>query len=195
MSTLITPAFRISYPNLWKPRKNELNGKDEYSCVALFPKGEDLTELIQLAQVAIVDMWGADKKKWPSNFRNPFRDQGEKTKQLDDGTSFLPEGLEEGAIFLNLKSQHKPGVVDQQVQPILNPAEIYAGCWCRASVNAFTYDQKGNRGVSFGLVNIQKVKDDDPLSGRSTPQDDFQPIGVAESLESGEKANPLSIFS
>ena len=52
MSKGTTPKFRVSYPNVFKPRRNELNGKDEYSVVALFKKGEDLSKLKKLVQEA-----------------------------------------------------------------------------------------------------------------------------------------------
>lgn len=192
METVVTPQFRVSYPHIFKPKMNDLNGKAEYSIVALFKKGEDLTTLKLLAQKAIIEKWGEDKKKWPVNLKSPFRDQGEKAKD-NNGVQVFPDGYVEGAVFVNLKSTQRPGVVDQSVQDILDESQIYAGCWCRASVKAFAYDQKGNRGISFGLLNVQKTKDDDSLSGRTSPQDDFAPI--TEAKEAGAPANALDLFS
>ncbi len=175
MANINTPTFRVSYPNVFKPKRNDLNGKDEFSIVALFKKGEDLSALKAAAQKAIVDKWGPDKAKWPTNLRSPFRLQEERAKEVD-GKRILPAGHEEGAVFLNLKSAQRPGVVDQNVQDILEESQFYAGCWARASINAYAYDQKGNRGVSFGLGNIQKVRDGDPLGNRARPEQDFAPI-------------------
>lgn len=191
MANVMTPMFRVSWPNVFKPRKNEMNGKEEYSVVALFPKGADLTPLKKAAEAAIVEKWGPDKSKWPSNIRSPFRDQGEKGK-LVDGKKILPAGYEEGAIFLNLKSTHRPGVVDQNVQDIIDESQFYPGCFARATVNAFAYDQKGNRGVSFGLANVQKVKDGDPLSGRPSAVEEFAPIEGATSQ--GGSASATGLF-
>ncbi len=179
MANINTPTFRVSYPNVFKAKKNDLSGKDEFSVVALFKKGEDLTALKAAAQKAITDKWGPDKAKWPANLRSPFRDQAERAKEVD-GKRILPAGHEEGAIFLNLKSAQRPGVVDQNVQDILDESVFYAGCYARASVNAYAYDAKGNRGVSFGLGNIQKVKDGDPLGNRARPEQDFAPIATEE---------------
>lgn len=177
MANINTPTFRVSYPNVFKAKKNDLNGKDEFSVVALFKKGEDLTALKAAAAKAITDKWGPDKFKWPQNLRTPFRLQEERAKEVD-GKRILPAGHEEGAVFLNLKSSQRPGVVDQNVQDILDESQFYAGCFARASVNAYAYDQKGNRGVSFGLGNIQKVKDGEPLGNRARPEADFAPIAV-----------------
>jgi hypothetical protein len=180
MASVITPKFRVSYPNVFKPKKNDLSGKEEFSIVALFPKGADLSKLKAAAQKAITDKWGPDKDKWPKNLRTPFRDQAEKVKEVD-GKRVLPPGHEEGGIFLNLKSSQKPGVVDQNVQDIIDTSQFYAGCWAVASVNAYAYDQKGNRGVSFGLGNIQKVADGDPLGNRARPEQEFAPIADVDS--------------
>ncbi len=190
MSNVNTPKFRVSYPNVFKPKRNDLSGKDEYSLVALFKKGEDLTKLKEAAQKAIITKWGPDKAKWPANLRSPFRDQAERAKEVD-GKRILPAGHEEGAIFLNLKSAQAPGVVDQQVQKIINEADFYAGCYALASVNAYAYDQKGNRGVSFGLGNIQKVADGEPLGNRARPEQDFAPIAT----EAGTSATATDLYS
>jgi hypothetical protein len=192
---LNTPPFRVSYPNVFKARRNDLNGKDEFSVVALFKKGEDLTKLKEAAQAAIIEKWGADKTKWPANLRSPFRDQGERAKN-ENGKEVLPAGYEKGAIFLNLKSSQRPAVVNQSVEKIIDEAEFYAGCYAMASVNAYAYDQKGNKGVSFGLGNIQKVKDGEPLGGRSTPEQDFAPIEVeTTAAASGGTGAATDMFS
>lgn len=175
-----TPRFRGSYINVFKARKNDLNGKDEFSIVALFPKGADLGPLKKAANDAIVAKLGADKTKWPKGLRNPIRDQAEREK---DGK--LPEGHEAGAFFINLKATEKPGIVDANVQDILEERQVYSGAWFIANVRAYYYDQKGNKGVSFGLLNLQKVADGDPLGGRVRPTDAFKPVegAAAESAE------------
>jgi hypothetical protein len=189
MSTnVVTPEFRVSYPNVHKPKKNELNGKEEYSVVALFSKSTDLTALKELVYKTIVEKWGPDKAKWPTNsegrpLRTPFRKQDDRMK---DGV--LPSGYEAGAFYLNLKSEQKPGLVDQNLQPILDPSEFYGGCFARASIRAFAYDQKGNRGVSFSLGNLQKTRDGDPFGNRTRPEQDFVAIeGAAKSASSADE--------
>jgi hypothetical protein len=190
MANINTPVFRVSYPNVFKARRNDLNGKDEFSVVALFEKGADLTALKKAAQEAIIAKWGPDQAKWPKNLRSPFRDQAERAKDVD-GKRILPAGHVEGAIFLNLKSSQRPGVVDQNVQDIIDESQFYAGCFARASVNAYAYDQKGNRGVSFGLGNIQKVRDGEPLGNRAKPEQDFAPIAVDNTAASTGSATDI----
>jgi hypothetical protein len=187
MSNIITPSFRVSYPNVFKPKRNELNGKDEYSLVALFPKGADLSQLKAAAMAAIEKKWPNPATR-PQNIRTPFRKHEDRIK---DGK--LPAGYEAGGIYINLKSSVKPGVVNQQVQDIIDPQDFYAGCYARAAVTAFAYDQKGNRGVSFGLQNLQKVKDGDPLGSRTLATDDFAPL-EAQATELAAGGDATSLF-
>lgn len=186
-----TPKFRVSYPSILEPRENELSGKMEYSLVALFPKGADLSALKTAAIEALKKKFGDNEKKWPSGLRLPFRDQAEKGKEDDNGNVSLPEGHEAGAIFMNLKSNQKPGLVDQRLQSIESESEFYPGCYAIASVNAYAYDVKGNRGVSFGLGNLQKVAEGEPLSGRTRPEDDFEAIEVDGNTKTDSDATSL----
>lgn len=176
---VMTPEFRVSYPSVFKPKLNDLNGKQEYSLQALFPKGADLTKLKALCQAACEKKWGKEPAKWPANLRTPFRDQGDRAKTNDQGKRVLPAGYEEGAKYLNLKSERKPGVVDQNVQPIIDETQFYAGCYAQATIQAFAYDQKGNRGVSFGLQNIQKTRDGQPFGNVTKAEDDFAPVSAS----------------
>jgi hypothetical protein len=176
MANVMTPPFRVSYPAVFQAKKNDLNDKMEYSVVALFKKGEDLSKLKKAVQECIEAKLGTDKNKWPKNLRSPFRDQAERKKTTDDGKEILPDGYEEGAIFISMKSSQRPGVVDQNVQPIIDESMFYAGCFAHATVNPYYYDNKGNRGVAFGLQNIQKLRDGDPLSGRTKAETDFAPV-------------------
>lgn len=199
MSNVITPVFRVSYPKVFTPEKNDLNGKMEYTLTALFKKGEDLSTLKKAAEEACEKKWSKDKAKWPKNLKNPFRDQAEKEKEIEiiekkkilgeDGLPkeievktvkrVMPDGYEKGAFFLNIKSSQRPGVVDQNVQDIIDPVDFYGGCYARASVQASAYDIKGNKGVSFWMQNVQKTSDGESFGGRLKPQEDFEPIAAA----------------
>jgi len=38
---------------------------------------------------------------------------------------------------------------------------------------AYAFAANGNRGISCGLNNLQKMRDGEPLGGRTRPEDDF----------------------
>lgn len=163
---IMTPEFRVSFPNIFKPGKVlQAGAEPKYGLTMLFPKGADLAKLRKAAEEAAVEKWGAGKV--PKGLRSPFRDQSEKEF----------EGYEAGAVFINATSKQRPGLVDAQVQEIIEERDFYPGCYARATVRAFAYDQAGNKGVAFGLQNVQKTRDGDPLGGRTRPSDDFEPVG------------------
>lgn len=183
----VTPEFRVSFPAVFQAKLNKLNNKQEFSLMALFKKGENMDALKKAAAAAVQKKWGTDKTKWPANMKSPFRDQKEKAKN-----GKLPEGHVEGAVFMTFKSDQRPKVVDQNVQEIIDPSKFYAGCWARASVNAFAYDQMGNKGISFGLNHVQFVRDGESFSGRPRVEDAFQPIdgvGAGEGSAGGSASD------
>lgn len=176
MSNYLTPRFRVSFPNVFRPGKAMNAGEEgKYSITALFAKDTDLSVLKKAAKEAAEEKWGTDQSKWPKNLRLPFRDQGEKEF----------EGYEPGCIFITATSKQRPGLVDAKVQDIIEEKDFYPGCYARATVRAFAYDQKGNRGVAFGLQNVQKVADGEPLGGRTRATDDFAPVEGAEGGAAG----------
>lgn len=168
----VTPIFRVSYPSVFTAKFNSLSKKNEFSVQALFKKGENLDTLKKAAHAASVKKWGADPAKWPANLKNPFRDQKERAK-----AGVLPEGCEEGAIFMTYKSDKQPAVRDQSnTSYITEPSKFYAGCYARASVYAMAYDVNGGRGVTFLLNHLQFAGDGAPFSGRPNVEEAFTAI-------------------
>lgn len=191
MSNLMTPEFRVSWPKLFTPELNDQNGKMEYSVQALFPKGTDLSKLKAIAHQLVAEKWGPDQSKWPkksngeSAIGNPFKKQS-LTRVNKEGKTVDNPGHVEGAEFMTFKTTQKPGVVDQNVQPIIAEQEFYAGCYAIASIRPFYYDTKGNRGVTFYLQNIQKTKEGDQLSGRPKPETEFAAIAGTETSNTND---------
>lgn len=168
----VTPIFRVSYPNVFKPKFNSLSKKDEFSLQALFKKGEDLSKLKAAAAEACSEKWGPDQKKWPTNLKNPFRDQSDRAKE-----GVLPDGCEAGAIFMTFKGTTQPAIRDMaNTSFITEPSKFYAGCYARASVFALAYDVNGGRGVTFLLNHLQFAGDGQPFSSRPSVESAFAPI-------------------
>ena len=79
-------------------------------------------------------------------------------------------------MFLNANSSDKPGIVDRQVNPILDPMQVYSGCYCNVSLSLYGFNSNGNRGVACGLGNIQWLKDGERLSGKADAASDFEAV-------------------
>lgn len=77
-------------------------------------------------------------------------------------------------LFVNATSKYKPGIVDRNGREIIDPDVFYPGCYGRAQLNLFPYDNMGNQGIGVGLNHVQKVKDGPNLSGRQSAGDVFK---------------------
>jgi hypothetical protein len=141
----------------------------KYSVCLLIPKSDKdtlkkINAAIEAAKQQGVSLWGG---KIPPNLKLPLR----------DGDEERPDQPEyEGMYFINASSKTAPGVVDKNVQPILDSTEVYSGCYARVSINFYPFNKAGNKGVACGLNNVQKIADGDYLGGRSRAEDDFDPI-------------------
>jgi hypothetical protein len=167
-----TPEFRVSFPAVFEP--SGMQGQEKkYSVTMLFDKKAQATPeykaLVALIRHAVEEKF-PDASKRPKGLKNPLRNGSEKEQ---DGYA--------DTMFCTARSKTKPGLVDAQLQAIISAEEFYPGCYARATVNAFYYDQAGNKGVGLGLQNIQKLRDGEPFSGRSKAEDDF---GAVEGQES-----------
>lgn len=172
---VITPPAVASYPHLDLPQA-PMNGQGnpKYSVSLVFAKGTDLSALQAAALEAAVDKWGAGAagKLKSGALKSPFRLDAE------------AKGYPEGSIFINVRSEQKPGTVylypGADNKPAIVPDDkvketFYAGATVRASITAFAYDRPESKGVSFGLNNIQLIDGTTPrLDGRAKAEDEFE---------------------
>ncbi len=167
MSTnVVTGKVRFSYANVWEPRS--INDSDpKYSVSLIIPKDDTKTINKIKAAIEAAKQEGASKlgKKIPANLKTPLRD-GDVDRPDDEAY--------ENSYFINANSNTKPGIVDKNVEPIIDQSEFYSGCYGRASINFYAYNVNGNKGIAAGLNNIQKLEDGEPLGGKSRPEDDFE---------------------
>lgn len=173
MIKLLTPMFRVSFPQIFEARAMQPGQEAKYSITMLFdiktinqkPSEKKLWEdMMASVKIVAAEKW---PKGIPVGFKVPFRDGLEKEQY---------EGYGKGIIFVAATTKTRPGLVDQNLQKIINPEEFYPGVYARATVNPFAWTKLGKNGVSFGLQNVQKVKDGDALGGRTRAEDDFTPL-------------------
>jgi hypothetical protein len=166
---VVTGLVRLSYVQIFN-KKSFTEGADaKYSLCVLVPKKDTKTlKKIQAAMKAAAEEGISTKfnGKKPSNLHMPLRDGDE--ERADEAPEY------KGMYFFNCKSDRKPGIVDKDCNEILDPDEVYSGCWGRVSVNFYPYSVNGNKGVAVGLNNVQKLKDDQRLgSAAASAEDDF----------------------
>jgi hypothetical protein len=156
----------VSYPNLFKAKRNNLNGKEEYSVDVLIDKTADLKSLDAAVKAAVEKKFGNDAKKHPKNIKLPVKDGDDK------GT---PEYA--GKYYITCKadaSKQKVVLCDNSLQPLQHESDIQGGDFVNVNLSLYAYDANGNRGVSCGLLGVQLVrKTDKPFSGRPSKAEDM----------------------
>ena len=170
MSTkVITGKVRFSYVNIFTSRAFKAGQDEKFSVCLLIPKEDKATikkikaAIDEAIQEGISSKWGGKK---PANLKLPLRDGDD--ERADEAEEYV------GMYFLNANSNQKPGIVDKDLNEILDPDEVYSGCWGRASINFYAFNSNGNRGVGVGLNNIQKLSDGERLgAARASAESDF----------------------
>ena len=185
----ITPEFRAAFISVFKATsmKNADGSvnKPKYSIRACFPPTAKLDALKKEAQLAAQEKWG---DKIPKTLRSPFR--------LNEELENPIIGIGDDWVIMSFSANEdrRPGIVDAKLQDIIDDSDVYSGAWYRAQVRAFAYENAGNKGVSFGLQNVQKLRDDEPLgSGRIPASKAFEPVDVPAAA-SGNGKTATSIF-
>lgn len=175
----------LSYPHLLVPQAGENGGKPKYSTALILLPGSDVSALEAAAIAAAEEKFGASINVNGKTFtaaqalekgiiRSPFRRDVE------------AKGYPEGSMFMNVRTENKPVVVhpypdvstgkpkvmtDEEIK-----AEMYPGAVVRVSVTAFGYIHKVNKGVSFALNGLQKLRDGDRLDNRVAAVDEFDAV-------------------
>lgn len=169
MSKVVTGKVRFSYVNIFKSRAFQADQDAKFSICLLIPKEDKATlkkiraAIDEAIQEGIGTKWNGKK---PANIKLPLRDGDE--ERADEAPEYAD------MMFLNANSTQKPGIVDKNLNEILDPDEVYSGCWGRASINFYPFSVNGNKGIGVGLNNVQKLKDGERLgAARASAESDF----------------------
>lgn len=174
--SLITPIAILSYPSLDIARKSEdSDGPPKFQAALIFTVEAQATpeyKAMQAAAIAaaqaahpgkdVIELFklGVDN----GGIRSPFRRNWE------------AKGYPQGSVYINARTTQRPGLVMpdlSKVAPEDIKSRFYAGCIVKASLNAFYYGKKGNKGVSFGLNNMQWIRDGERLDNRADASEEF----------------------
>lgn len=166
---VVTGKVRFSYLHVFEPHAIDEGQEPKYSVCLLIPKSDRATlskikAAVEAAKQAGASKWGG---KIPANLKTPLRDGDEERPDQEEYRDHY---------FINASSKTKPGVVDAQLNAIIDSTELYSGCYGRASINFYAFNTAGNKGIACGLNNLQKLEDGDYLGGRSRPEDDFDAV-------------------
>lgn len=170
MKVITGPKTRWSYANVWEP-KSINGGTPKYSVSLIIPKSD--TKTVEKIQAAIQAAYEEGQGKLKGNGRTVPALSVLKTPLRDGDTERPDDPAYADSYFINANSASAPGIVDADRQPIIDRSEVYSGVYGRASINFYAFNSNGNKGIACGLNNLQKIKDGEPLGGKSSAEDDF----------------------
>ena len=164
---VVTGVVRLSYATVWEPASIN-GGTPKYSVSLIIPNNDRKTVDAINAAIDNAIRDGAAK------FGGKIPNRAALKLPLRDGDIERDDEAYKDSFFINANSTTAPQIVDRSVQPILDRSEVYSGCYARVSINFYAFNSNGNRGIACGLGNIQKVRDGEPLGGKSSAADDFK---------------------
>ena len=161
---------RWSYVNAWEP-KSINGGAPKYSVSLIIPKSD--TKTLEKIRAAIQAAYEEGQSKLKGNGRSVPALSALKTPLRDGDVERPDDEAYANSYFVNANSGMAPGIVDADRNPILERSEVYSGVYGRASINFYAFNSNGNKGIACGLNNLQKIRDGEPLGGKSRAEDDF----------------------
>lgn len=179
-TVVITPEAIMSFPHLDQPQAPQKpTDKAKYSGAFIFLTKDVLKAMEAAATAAAVAKFGPAKGPSMVTFG------GKGATFRTDGKAGYPAG----SIFVNARSEQKPGLyytyAGLKKHPVTGkplPAEIpedkvreelYPGAIVRAYLRAYGYDTQGNKGISWSLNGVQKIRDGERLDSRVKAEEMF----------------------
>jgi len=162
---IVTGKVRFSYANVFQPKASVEGGTPKYSVSLIIPKSDKET-------IAKINKAFEETKQAAAAYFGGSVPKGLKGG-LRDGDEEKDDPAYAGCYFINANSAQKPGVVDMDLNPIIDASEFYSGCYGRASITFYPYNAQGSKGIACGLNNVQKLEDGEPLGGATSASADF----------------------
>ena len=191
---VITGEVRLSYVHLTQPYQSQQGGEPKYQVTMLIPKTDTATKADIDASMRAAYEDGV-QNKWKGarpQLRNALIYDGDGMK--NDGTPFGEECHGHWVMTASSPQSRKPQVVGaDNLNVELLPTDIYSGMYARVSINFFSYDSHGSKGVGCGLGNVMKTRDGEALSGGASAAQDFAGFGApAGAVQSAGLGIPIT---
>ena len=171
MSTkVVTGKVRFSFCHIFEAQEPQGGGDPKYSVTLLIPKSDTVTLGKIKAAMAEARENFCNRNGANALPAKPVYTMHDGDGQRPSGEDFGPEC--KGCYVITVSSKQKPVIVDAFRNEITDPAEVYSGCYGRASINFYGYSKAGKKGISAGLLSVQKLSDGEPF-GTVGSADDF----------------------
>lgn len=162
---VVTPVFTAAWPNLFKARAFEKNGRPQGSekyDIVLICETHECGEMKAVASRVAAAQWPGGV---PANLLSPFRDgtkfaQDKNQKRIAQGQKERDFSCFHGKTVIVARSQFPPQVVGVDRQPILDEKQIYSGVRAVAQIRFRAYmSDLGTSGLTTYINMVMKVGD------------------------------------
>lgn len=174
---VVTGLVRFSYVNVFAPIAQDDGKSPKYSVALIIPKEDE--ETIDAINLAVADCKRENMSMWKvydiqRDISVPIKDLSILRGGLRDGDLEKNDEAYDNCMFINATSIAQPGVVDADLMDITKPSDFYSGCYGRAAITFYAYNNGPHHmGIGCTINNLQKLKDGPRLGGFSSAAEDF----------------------
>ena len=154
---VVTGKVRFSYVNVFTPVDKGDGKIPKYSVSIIIPKSDK--ETIAKVQKAFEEAKANSASYFGGTVPKMLKGG------LRDGDLEKEDAAYADSMFINANTVKKPGIVDEDMNAIIDPDEFYSGCYGRAAIEFYPYNMEGSKGIACGLGNVQKLEDGERLGG------------------------------
>jgi len=168
---------RFSYVKLIEP--SSLSKK--YEANVLIPKSDKVTYNKMLKAIEVAKEI-AKGKKWGGKIPPKLKSEGFQDGDEKYDSNGDPDAVYADHWYLVARNKDLPFLCDKN-RVVIEPKEVYSGCYGIASVNFFGYEFEGSKGIGVGLNGIQFLRDGEPLGGGGgNAANDFEEFDKADEV-------------
>lgn len=173
---MYTPVFRLAFPHLDAPWGGDEAKKipPSFQILAVCADDANLTEITTAVDKSLTQRFGPQALELLAlgSYRYPILPKRKMAVKY--------AGFEGTGMYLNLRARQdsRPMCIDasQGKNVILQVGAIenvmYSGCFCYATVSAYSYDKGGGKGVSLNFRTLVKVADGERFGGMAPTSED-----------------------
>lgn len=164
---VVTNLVRFSYVNLFTPLSQGNDKPPKYSVAIIIPKSDvatidEINRAVAECKRENAYVWGG---RVPPGLRGGLRDGDLEKNDLAYANS----------MFINATATQRPGIVYEDLSDITDVNEFYSGCYGRASLTFYAYNNSpSQQGIGCTVNNVMKIKDGERLGMASRPGEDFK---------------------
>lgn len=170
----IGPKIRFMFPNIFEKEKDPLSGKPDYNVVLQIPY-EDTVSIDKVNDAIDEAVERGYGNTVPSYMQfKPGTKESELSIPFKDGANLSEKdygGVFEGYMYIKAKNENRPGVVDANIQQVMDPEKLFSGCSGAASITVISYNNV-TQGIKFRINHLMILDDSNRVGGSTVSAED-----------------------